>query len=152
MAENVFERLESLLSSRNPESVFEFLEEQFREEKKYPHLFETLLMRKRREMGLPLIQIGPLDLQDPQRKDYEENFIRAAREVGALYLADGNVPRAWPYFRAIGETAPVAAAIERNRGDGRYRADRRNCFLRKGPSREGFRAYFKPVRKLPGDQ
>ena len=113
MAENVFERLESLLSSRNPESVFEFLEEQFREDKKYPHLFETLLMRKRREMGLPLIQTGPLDLPDPQRRDYEESFIRAAREVGALYLADGNVPRAWPYFRAIGETAPVAAAIER---------------------------------------
>ena len=113
MAENVFERLESLLSKRDPESVFDFLEGQFREEKRYPHLFETLLMRKRCEMGLPLIQTGPLDLQDPQRKDYEESFIRAAREVGTLYLADGNIPRAWPYFRAIGETAPVAAAIER---------------------------------------
>jgi hypothetical protein len=113
MAENVFERLESLLSGRNPETVFDFLEKQFREDKKYPHLFETLLMRKRREMGLPLIQTGSLDLPDPQRRDYEETFIRAAREVGALYLADGNVPRAWPYYRAIGETAPVAAAIER---------------------------------------
>lgn len=113
MAENVFERLESLLSNRNPESIFDFLEKQFRTDKKYPHLFETLLMRKRREMGLPLIQTGPLDLPDSQRRDYEESFVRAAREVGALYLADGNVPRAWPYFRAIGETAPVAAAIER---------------------------------------
>jgi hypothetical protein len=113
MAENVFERLESLLSNRNPESIFDFLEKQFRADKKYPHLFETLLMRKRREMGLPLIQTGPLDLPDSQRRDYEESFVRAAREVGALYLADGNVPRAWPYFRAIGETAPVAAAIER---------------------------------------
>src|SRR5262249_5107336 len=32
-------------------------------------------------------------------------------EVGALFLKEGNIPRAWPYFRAIGETAPVADAI-----------------------------------------
>jgi hypothetical protein len=53
MAENVFERLESLLSGRNPETVFDFLEKQFREDKKYPHLFETLLMQNGK--WLPLI-------------------------------------------------------------------------------------------------
>jgi hypothetical protein len=37
----------------------------------------------------------------------------AAREVGTLFLADGDIPRAWSYFRAIGEPAPVSEAIEK---------------------------------------
>ncbi|MFN8008039.1 MAG: hypothetical protein U0V70_13655 [Terriglobia bacterium] len=112
MSEAVFQQLENLLARREPSLAFDFLENQFREAKKYPHLFETYLMRKRFELGLPLIQVGPLDLPDAQRRAYEESFVQAAREVGRLYLADGNIPRAWPYFRAIGETAPVKAAIE----------------------------------------
>ncbi|PYV82796.1 MAG: hypothetical protein DMG05_27455, partial [Acidobacteria bacterium] len=79
----------------------------------YPRLFEARLMKKRHELGLPLIQIDQLeDLPNDVRRTYEEGFIQAAREVGNLFLADGNVQRAWPYFRAIGETAPIAAAIE----------------------------------------
>jgi len=38
--------------------------------------------------------------------------VRAAREVGELILADGNIPQAWPYFRAIGETAPIVEALD----------------------------------------
>ena len=111
MSDDVFQKLEDLLATVDPHSVFDFLERQFRFDKKYPHVFETMLMRMRFELGLPLIQTGPLDLPDLERRAYEEGFIKAAREVGTLYLADGNVVRAWPYFRAIGETAPVAAAI-----------------------------------------
>ena len=29
-----------------------------------------------------------------------------------MFLEDGDIPRAWSYFRAIGDSAPVAAAIE----------------------------------------
>jgi hypothetical protein len=47
------------------------------------------------------------------RPAYERAFLDAAREVGNLFLADGDIGRAWPYFRAIGETTPVAAAIEK---------------------------------------
>jgi hypothetical protein len=39
--------------------------------------------------------------------------VRAAREVGELMLADGNIPLAWPYFRAIGDTGPIVRALER---------------------------------------
>ena len=45
------------------------------------------------------------------RREYDKAFMDAAREVGGLFLASGNIQRAWPYFRAIGETAPVADAI-----------------------------------------
>ncbi len=53
------------------------------------------------------------------RREYDKAFIDAAREVGWLSLADGNIQRAWPYFRAIGETAPVSAAIREIRFAGR---------------------------------
>ncbi|MFX8832931.1 hypothetical protein ABTM77_20645, partial [Acinetobacter baumannii] len=43
---------------------------------------------------------------------YEEAIRTAAREVGDLFLAKGNLIEAWPYFRMIGEPGPVQAALE----------------------------------------
>jgi len=34
-------------------------------------------------------------------------------KAGELFLADGQIARAWPYFRALGEPGPVREAIER---------------------------------------
>jgi len=113
MSDNTFHLVEQALRSGGSEAGFDFLARRFREEKDYPRLFEARLMKKRHELGLPLIQIDQLeDFPNDVRRTYEEGFIQAAREVGNLFLADGNVQRAWPYFRAIGETAPIAAAIE----------------------------------------
>src|SRR5581483_1522822 len=68
---------------------------------------------KRQELGLPLIQSGSLaDVPEAVRPAYEKAYIEAAREVGGLFLADGDIARAWSYFRAIGETAPIAEALE----------------------------------------
>jgi hypothetical protein len=70
-------------------------------------------MQARHKIGLPLIFNASLDdLPQSQRHTYEEAMREAARETGCLFLADGDIPRAWPYFRAIGDPAPVAAAIE----------------------------------------
>lgn len=70
-------------------------------------------MQKRLELGLPLVstaRIGdvPKDLQDA----YQDGYVHAAREVGELMLADGNIPHAWPYFRAIGDTGPIVQALD----------------------------------------
>src|ERR1044071_3130777 len=93
--------------------TFDLLATKFREEKNYPSLFEARLMQKRLELGLDPIQIGSLDdVPVAVRPAYERAFVDAAREVGGLFLADGDVARAWPYYRAIGESAPIAAAIE----------------------------------------
>ncbi len=35
-----------------------------------------------------------------------------ARETGSLFLADGDIPHAWPYFRAVGDRETVATALE----------------------------------------
>jgi hypothetical protein len=70
-------------------------------------------MQKRRELGLPLIQLGAIDtLPEPARSRYESGVREAAREAGALFLADGDIPHAWPYFRAIGDRKTVASAID----------------------------------------
>jgi hypothetical protein len=53
------------------------------------------------------------ELPEDQRKPYEEAMREAAREAGLLFLAAGDIPRAWPCFRAIGEPEPVVAAIEK---------------------------------------
>jgi hypothetical protein len=114
MTGHTFEELDRLLADGGPAAAFEHLAQRFRDRKQYPMLFETRLMQKRLELGLPLIAGDPAgEPAGELRKQYEAAFIEAARETGTLYLADGEVTRAWPYFRAIGETLPVAEAIDR---------------------------------------
>ena len=76
-------------------------------------LFGTRLMQVRHRLGLPLIETEPVhDVSDEQRPAYEAAFRDAAREAGELCLSGGDIVSAWPYFKALGEPAPVAAAIE----------------------------------------
>ena len=100
--------------ARDPDAAFDLLAAKFLAEKQYARLFETRLMHRRHQLRLPLIYNGGLDdIPAEHRPAYQETFINAAREAGDLFLADGDIPRAWSYFRALGEPAPVAAAIER---------------------------------------
>ncbi len=71
-------------------------------------------MGKRHELGLPLIQSDQIT-----RDDYQQAVMAIARDTGQLFLAAGNIARAWPYFRAIGETQPIEDAIAAlpNEGD-----------------------------------
>jgi hypothetical protein len=114
MEPDTFELLERAREAGGASAGFDFLSKKFREEKNYPSLFEARLMQKRLELGLDPIQIGSLDeVPAGVRPAYERAFVDAAREVGGLFLSDGDVARAWPYYRAIGEAAPVADAIEK---------------------------------------
>ncbi len=114
MTDNAFDLIDQTLASGGPEAGLEFLAKKVLDDKNYPLLFEVRLLRKRHDLGLPLIQVDDSAAMPPDtRREYDKAFMDAAREVGGLFLADGNIPRAWPYFRAIGETAPVSAAIEK---------------------------------------
>jgi hypothetical protein len=114
MTDNAFDLIDQTLRSGGPEAGFDLLAHKVLEEKNYPLLFEVRLLRKRHELGLPLIQVDDSAPMPPDtRREYDKAFIDAAREVGGLFLADGNIQRAWPYFRAIGEPGPVAAAIDK---------------------------------------
>jgi hypothetical protein len=114
MTDNAFDLIDQALRSGGPDAGFDLLAQKVLEEKNYPLLFEARLLKKRHELGLPLIQVDDsAPMPADTRREYDKAFIDAAREVGGLFLADGNIQRAWPYFRAIGETAPVAAAIDK---------------------------------------
>ena len=114
MDQGLFELLDQTLRSRGSEAGFDLLVRLLREQKKYPLVFEARLMRARHRLGLPLVQGGNIsDLPPEQQPAYEAAVREAARETGSLFLADGDVVGAWPYFRAIGDPGPVADAIER---------------------------------------
>lgn len=111
--QDVFQMLEQAVRSGGAQAAFDLLTRKFQKEKNYWLLFEVLLMKKRDELGLPLIWTHSLkDIPEEVRRDYERDYVEIARHVGGLFLKDGNISQAWPYFRAIGEIQPVADALD----------------------------------------
>lgn len=110
---DVFDQVRDALASGDVEAGFELAIDRFRNERSYPMIFEARLMQKRHALGMPLIQTEPWsNLGEDCQSAYESATVEAAREVGTLFLNDGEVGRAWPYFRAIGEKDLVREAIE----------------------------------------
>ena len=108
-----FDQVASLLESNGSSAAFDYLIERFRTEKNYPLLFEARLMKARHELGLPLMPSEPVQgLPEETRNTYDEKSIEAAREAGELFLSEGRIDRAWPYFRAVGDPKPVVNAID----------------------------------------
>jgi hypothetical protein len=109
----LFDQLERTIHAEGPAAGFDLLLRSAREQKNYSLLFETRLLQKRHQLGLPLLHSGDIgDLPPDKQSVYQAALTEAAREIGALFLADGDIARAWPYFRAVGDPQPVAAAIE----------------------------------------
>src|SRR5260370_31751301 len=107
-----FELLERTFRSDGAGAEFDLLIRGAREEKNSRLLFGARIMQARHRLGLPLIETEPvLHLGAEQQLTYETAFREAAREAGELLLASGDIAGAWPYFKAIIEPAPVAAAI-----------------------------------------
>jgi hypothetical protein len=114
MSDRGFDQLERALESGGATAAFDLLAKNFRSEKRYPLLFEAKIMNKRHELGLPLIATGGFEDLPPEKQSaLHETYVAAAREVGGLFLSDGDIAAAWPYFRAIGDSESVAAAIEK---------------------------------------
>jgi hypothetical protein len=112
-----FEELEQVFRSDGPAAVFDLLIRTALETKDYRMLFGTRMMQIRHDLGLPLIETEPtMNLSGERLSAYENALNKAAREAGGLFLADGDIVNAWTYFKALGDAAPVAAAIEKNRG------------------------------------
>ena len=112
MSEDAFEQVRHALESGGPAAGFDFLAQKFLKEKNYPALFEARAMKLRHDLGLPVLDAGPAASVPPEIwPAYDRGFREVAREAGSLFLSDGDIERAWPYFRAIGDAAPVAQAI-----------------------------------------
>ena len=109
----IFPWLEHLLHNHDTGAAFEELSARFKRDKQYRQLFDARLMQKRFELGLPLVSSARIgDVPKDMQQAYQDGYVQAAREVGELILADGNIPHAWPYFRAIGDTGPVIGALD----------------------------------------
>jgi hypothetical protein len=109
----IFGELEQTLTDEGAEAAIERLCATLREKKDYGNLFYALLLKKRHELGVsPLPGDAAQDLPQAAVAPYEEAIRQAGRLVGQLYLDDGDIPRAWVYFRMLGEPEAVAKALE----------------------------------------
>ena len=109
----IFPWLDRLLADHDTSAAFDELAARFRRDKQYKALFDTRLMQKRFELGLPLVSSARIgDMPGDMQQAYQDGYLQAAREVGELILANGDIPRAWPYFRALGDTAPIVRALD----------------------------------------
>lgn len=108
-----FTDLEAILDADGPASALDRLIERLDEAHDYRLMLDALLLKARHELGLPLIQVGKYaDLPEDKRTQFEDRYVEALRLVGSRFIEADDIPTAWAYYRAIGETAPVAAALE----------------------------------------
>jgi hypothetical protein len=109
-----YDQLEQTVKSAGPAAAIDKLAAELKARKDYTGLFYTLLMKKRVELGVSPIATGSnQDLPEAAHRPFEEGIADAARTVGNLYLAEGQIAPAWGYFRMLGETKPVADALEK---------------------------------------
>jgi hypothetical protein len=109
----LFDELERTLRAEGPDAAIDRLCDRLRQQKDYASLFYALLMRKRQQLGVSPIPTGPAqELPDAAHADYEEAIRQAGRQVGRLYLQEGQLPQAWAYFRMLNEPEPVREALE----------------------------------------
>lgn len=137
-----FDALDETLRANGPGATLDRLVEHLTETRAYRALLDALLLKARHDLGLSLIQVGGLgEIAEPLRGQYEERYIEAIRTVGRKFLDAGDIPAAWPYFRAISEPEPVARAIdsfEPTDGDDRLSAVIDVAFSQGANPRKGF--------------
>jgi hypothetical protein len=113
MDQHQFDELKTQLQTAGTESAIDRLCGVLREKKDYNNLFYAMLMKTRCQLGVnPIPTLPAAQLPAEAHAGYEEGIRQAARTVGDLYLADHNIVGAWPYFNMLGETAPVAGALD----------------------------------------
>src|SRR5438093_2218591 len=114
MDSEAFDDLASTMARGGPAQTIDKMCQILREKKDYASLFYALLLKKRFELGVSPIPTGSAqELPEETHEPYEEAIRLAGREVGQLYLEQGDIPRAWVYFRMLGENEAVKAALDK---------------------------------------
>jgi hypothetical protein len=107
-----FDQLQSALAKGGAEGALTHAADTLREQKKYHELFEVLKMQVRRRIGLPILYADSGDsLSEQQRAQLEEGLVAACREVGTLFLKDGQVREGWMYLRPVGDKAEAVRLL-----------------------------------------
>jgi hypothetical protein len=112
MNADFYDRLRATLLEAGAAGAIEKLCAQLREDKDYGNLFYALLLKKRHELGVsPVPTEASSVLPEGVHEPYEAAIREAGRLVGNLYLGEGDIPRAWAYFRMLGEPEPISEAL-----------------------------------------
>lgn len=108
-----YDRLKAALAMNGPAAAVDALIEELREAEDFNSLFYALLMKKRIELGVSPFPTGPsADLPAHTHEPYESAIRDAGRHVGSIFLERGELPKAWNFYRMLGEPEPVRAALE----------------------------------------
>jgi hypothetical protein len=109
-----FDRLKAALAGGGPAAAIDDLIAELRRAEDFNGLFYALLLKKRVELGVSPFPTGPASELPPHTHEPYEQAIRdAGRHVGNIYLRRGELPKAWTFFRMLGEPGPVKDALAR---------------------------------------
>src|SRR5438309_1328261 len=96
MGPATFDELQHTLEADGPEAALERLCGQLREAGDYEGLFYARLLAARHRLGAAPVPTGPTsDIPDDKQEAYEDAIRTACREVGQLYLRQGNIAGAF---------------------------------------------------------
>ena len=105
---------QAMPENASDDDIVNALQQTLTAEKDFHRLFDAKLIQARRKMGLSVIQPTSLDnVPKEHEQQFRDAYVDAAREVGTLFLEDGQLSDAWAYFRTIGEPELVKAAIDK---------------------------------------
>lgn len=113
MSDSAIVQMTSGLQSSGVPAVFESLIAALRERKEYHKLFDAICLKKKHELGVPLLRPTSFDDIPEEKKDtFEEAYVAAAREVAQLLLTDKKLGQAFVYFHAIRDTDPLRNVLD----------------------------------------
>jgi len=108
--------IQAIPDDNSPNDIVDALMSTLLKEKDFHRLFDAKLLKARVGMGLPITQPTSMEnVPEDKTADFREAYLGAAREIGTLFLEDGQLADAWAYFRTIGEPELVMKAIEKVR-------------------------------------
>jgi len=108
----LYDRVQATLETAGPLPAVEALCRELERSEDYANLFFALLMKKRVALGVPPFPTGSsTELPPGTHEEYEEAIRQAGRHVGQALLKRGEIPKAWSYYRMLGEPGPVKDAL-----------------------------------------
>lgn len=95
-----------------PTEMIEALVRVYRRQRMPHELFESLKMRMRLRLGLPILGGDPaIRHDDAVERELEAGLLEACREVGAMLIRSGRIREGWMYLRPTGDVAGAAELL-----------------------------------------
>ncbi len=108
-----FELLEQAAAKQDTSELVNQLIEQVQQSGDLHKLFDSKMLRKKKELGLPLSRPSSLqDVPEESRKEVEAAYVEAAREVGGKFIEQGDLASAWLYLQVIREPEKLVDALD----------------------------------------